>query len=649
MKKYPNELQEVLRLRDVALKEKEEVSLSIESIGFGDHYTFAARGYHPVSGRLVRVYSYEASPQGILRDSVRDITERCRVEAANAKGVKVLIPCTEQDKGRTACVLAAFRIFTPDVFAPHLLEFQRDILKQYADVPLAGACKDEWGFPGRGRFEINDPWFSPLMAEAYARRRPGHDLVRDLLLMVRGESGLDRERAAAINHTMEMIWQRNGEIESDFYAGVKAVFGPESMVATHPTWWYTLAVNEIQKNGASWWLARRDLAQTDEACQLCIRTALSKKWQSPLWYNMYYAPKFEPYTREIWQDVLAGGRVNFHPFFPCEGWQQGKLTTSLLNGELLHADARIRLLNAISTAPKDCPVAVVFGHSNAMNWAGAGFADYGVKIAEALWGRGFPADLIPSDEIQNGSLVLDSEGWVRYGSQRYAALVLYHPEYDRGSTAEFFRKAATGKTRLFRVGPWTTDFEGRPFDGNANLPAEMTPYDVNQLILHMQTSAIEPQSPPAMKGHCRLLDGTHILISAQKNVTGDVIQETLKLRGQQVQFDAVGVAAVHLGPDGKLEAMAAGGLKSLKAGGLTIDLADRCDVALWRDKNGQWRGILQGVDGPVPEPLTRITKTWTRLTVPTRLGVESARPTTDLEHRHGRDAAQAASSQRRPQ
>ena len=486
------------------------------------------------------------------------------------------------------------------------------------------------------------------MAEAYARRRPGRDLVRDLLLMARGESGRERERAAAINHYMEMIWQRNGEIETDFYAGVKDVFGPVAMVATHPTWWYCLAVNEIQKNGASWWLARRDLAQTDEACQFCVRTALSKKWRSPLWYNMYYAPKVEPYYREIWQDVLAGGRVNFHPFFPCEGWQKGKMTTSLLKDELLQADARIRLLNYISTAPKDCPVAVVFGHSCAVNWAGPGFADYGVKVAEVLWSRGFPADLIPSDEIQNGSLVLDPEGWVRYGPQRYAALVLHQPEYERSSTAEFFRKAASGKTRLFRVGPWTTDFDGQPLDGDANLPAQMTSYDPNQLIRHLQAAGVEPQTPPSMKGSCRLLDGTRVLISAQKNVTGDVIRETLKVQKQQAQFDAEGVAAVRFGPDGKLEALAAGGLKSFKGGDVTIELAQRVDVALWRDKDGQWRGILQGVDGPVLEPLTRITKTWTRLSVPKRLGVEPVQPTTELENRHGRDAMKAASSQRRP-
>jgi len=55
------------------------------------------------------------------------------------------------------------------------------------------------------------------MAGEYARRRPGHELERDLLLMVKGENQRDGERAAAINHYMEMNWQRNGEVEAAFY------------------------------------------------------------------------------------------------------------------------------------------------------------------------------------------------------------------------------------------------------------------------------------------------------------------------------------------------------------------------------------------------------------------------------------------------
>ena len=69
--------------------------------------------------------------------------------------------------------------------------------------------------------------------------------------------------------------------------------------------------------------------------------------------------------------------------------------------------------------------------------------------------------------------------------------------------------------------------------------------------------------------------------------------------------------------------MAAGGLKSFRAADMTIELAERTDVAVWHDKDGRWLGIVQGLDGPVPAPLERITARWIRLTVPARLATES--------------------------
>ena len=62
--RYPDELQEIVRLREVALTEAGEASLAIEPINLGDHYTYRARGYDSVSARLLRVYSYVAGTQG---------------------------------------------------------------------------------------------------------------------------------------------------------------------------------------------------------------------------------------------------------------------------------------------------------------------------------------------------------------------------------------------------------------------------------------------------------------------------------------------------------------------------------------------------------------------------------------------------------
>jgi len=145
---YPDEMQEMLRLRAVDLTASGEVALTISSVTLNDHMTGGTTPYIPLAGRLVRVYSYERGPDGIEPDSVQDITQSAYVTAsASEKEVAVTIACGPEAKGRQACIMAAFTLFTPDVFSPHLISFQREIAKQYADTGLAGIAKDEWGFP----------------------------------------------------------------------------------------------------------------------------------------------------------------------------------------------------------------------------------------------------------------------------------------------------------------------------------------------------------------------------------------------------------------------------------------------------------------------------------------------------------------------
>ncbi len=121
---------------------------------------------------------------------------------------------------------------------------------------------------------------------------------------------------------------------------------------------------------------------------------------------------------------------------------------------------------------------------------------------------------------------------------------------------------------------------------------------------------------PATMGRLRLLDGTVIYAAGTNEVAGDSIQKTFTVRGGEVTFDAVGVAAVRLDEQGGLEAMAAGGLKSFVGGGVSIELPDRIDVALWKDNSAAWQGVLQRHQGSVPETLASLCRKWTCLRVP---------------------------------
>ena len=636
--KYPDELQEMLLLQEIKLSTKNSVETVVHSLGLSDHYTHRTTLYIPLHGSLLRVYSYVRDSFGIEWQTLKDITTECIVVSASKDSVHVQIPGVNKNSSSHACVMVSFTHLTPDVFAPHLKEFQRKIIEQYSDVPLAGVAKDEWGFPPSfdGNPEKNQFWFSKHRALAYAERTNGRDLLADCLLMSIGIKGEENQRRMAINHFMEMSWQRNGELEDDFYNTVKNIFGTNAVVATHPTWWPYPDLREYKKNGLDWWVATRDLAQTDELTPFAVRTALAKKWNSPVWYNMYYSKDKVDYERSVWSYALAGGRINYHQLYPFENFNEAR--KELLRGELMLAESRVRLLNFISRSPLNCPIAVIFGHASAMNWAGPAYNDVGMEVADNLWREGFPADLIPSSEIENKSLYIDEDGWICYGIQRYAAVLLYHPEFEKLSTAAFFNKAQEGPTMLFRVGNWTQNFEGEAINGNAALPKNMVQSsDARSVVSEISTALLAqklaPQTPstaelkgfghtsssPPTSGFCRLIDGTYIQIAGTDNVAGDTIKSNITIGDHEVTFDAIGVAAVRLDNEGRLEAMAAGGLIYFKVENFEIILDKRADIALWKNAQGEWVGVLQGWKSAIPTQLLTITKEWIRLDVPVPL------------------------------
>ena len=628
---FPDEQQEMVRMREVGLKEAGIVSLSIEGMKLGDHYTFGpAPDYDSYSSRLLRVYSYST-----LGNDIQDVTDRCTVEMANGENIRVAINCREKDKGRKACVMAAFTFFTPDLFSPHLAGFEKNLLKQYADVHLAGACKDEWGFPGRFDPLTSDLWYSESMAKAYTDRRPGRNLVWDMLLMFKSECGKQSDRTAAINHYMQMIGQQCAKVENHYYNSIKELFGETAMAMTHPTWVPFPDNREIFKNGLDWWAVKRDLAQTDESTPYSVRTALAKKWHSPLWFNMYYNETVNSYKTELWQSLLGGGRLNYHPLFPFPDWlSDPDWNKALLKDSLMQAEQRVQLLNYISTKPIDCPVAVIFGHAASINWTEPCFADVGLKLTDKLWEAGFYADLIPSSEIASGDLRIGEDGSIQYGEQRYKAVILYNPEYEPKETADFFSGAsANGQMKICWVGNWSKDFEGNPFDGTAALPVNMKHLNgdsaVEEVIDYLKSKNIMTYTScvlnnanygssmvPGTNGKLQLLDGTVILASGSGNIMGDPIEKSLIVNGHTVKFDAVGLAAVRFNEKGEVEALAGGGLKLFLTENFRIKLSRRIDMALWRDLKGEWHGVLHGFDGAVPDELTRITTDWIKVNVP---------------------------------
>ena len=635
---YPNALQQRLFLKEFDLSEAGTV---VANITYNQNHGDAIIAPGVTGIQLARVFSYQRTAAGAQAGTVQDITSRCLAGSPGSNNIPVTLPAVVPGEGHKACVIVRVTLAYPDVFSPELLQFEAATVQQYADLPLAGLMKDEWGFPAEheGNISKNAFWTSTPREADYATRT-GRNLVRDSLLMFIGEEGRTSDRQAAINDFMEQSTRRNSEVENAVYTQCKATFGPNSFVGTHDTVFPYPDAREFERNGLNWWTATRDFGQTDETTPYSCRTSLTKKCGKPIWFNQWYSSTIESYQKKIWSYALTGGRMNFHVLWPLPTVKEG--AEAIMRSNVIAADSRIRLLNNISDAPLDCPVAVVFGHAGVMNWAGPSFEEIGTELTDAFWRAGIYADLIPTSEITNQSLRTDANGEVWYGKQRYKAVILYQPEFENASTATFFQNANSGSALLRRVGAWTKNFDAQPLNGAALLPARMTlSASINacasDVIAALTAAGIQAQTPSSgdyplwegrgktsidmpAAGRSRLTDGTVILVAGENNRTGDPIQQTLQVNGHEVIIDAVGIAAVRLAADGTLEALAAGKLKRFKAGSVDITLNPPIDLAVWKDTNGTMQGVLQGYTGPVPSALMAIHPNWQRVAVPTLLG-----------------------------
>ena len=175
---YPDEMQEMVCIRETAAGSSDKISIRIESQDLNDHYTGRTTHYIPLNSRLVRAYTFHRTGEGIDPTSMKELSsDEVSLTTHTEKAIEVQLNTPLDGPDARFCVIAAFSHFAADVFAPHLLEFQRSILQQYAGMGLAGPCKDEWGFPPcfDGCPKKDDYWYSKYMEAAYNKHTGGRD------------------------------------------------------------------------------------------------------------------------------------------------------------------------------------------------------------------------------------------------------------------------------------------------------------------------------------------------------------------------------------------------------------------------------------------------------------------------------------------
>jgi len=519
-----------------------------------------------------------------------------------------------------------YAIAYPDLWSDAVASFPRETVDLYRSLGVDGAMRDEWGFPPPyPEMEHQRAfWYSEGFASAYRAFTGGGELAKDVVLMALGEPGRERARAAAFDAYNKLLRQRCAFLEKDHYDYAKRVFGADTYVTKHATWFPEIGWREMAKNGLVWWEAKRDWAQADELTPVPAVLGMMRLSDGPCWMNEGYDVSCTYVARHAWQYALFGGRMVWHWMYPHDGAAAGMSAEEdyrrrhmlMLDDPGCRAVQRAtRLVNLISRAKPVSAVAFFFGRDAVMNPADPAYLDWGRKAVYGLWRKGYLVDLYPADYIRSEAFKLDKDGYFRIGDNAYRAVVLHH--VDPSARAHYLARAArsSAKTKLFDTAAHTVeDIAAALAKTDAVRQTPCVPIRGEKQI----QGRWEDMFPPA-DGTLELTDGTKIRIRAKDDLRGDFLDDqTLDFGGdKKIRYSARGLFAARFGADGRPDAVCGAGVTRLAApGGFEFTDARGVDFALVRHF-GEWRGVFQAPIGTkMPNGLKALAAQWTHLVVP---------------------------------
>ena len=421
--------------------------------------------------------------QGILRCKCADTDADGRIIESTVEDItaftsytdtEVIVHAGKEHAGKKVICFPYVLSDRFDVCGDEYKLHQKKLFERVKHIPFSGASTDEWGVELLGGLN-GGRWLcvSDGMCKYY-REACGRDLHEDLLwLRCQSADDPDKNRRVVRDY-LRVLRERCVDANATFYDEVKRYFGADALVLCHPTWMgHSHCVNfECPKNGLDWWEIKRDFAQTDEMIYRPLRFAMSRKYPENLHYNMWYSQHthvLKTYFIETWCSARFGGRTHhlgYEITEPCalELYPEGHLEA------ISEMEAQIEKLNAVQTSRPDSRVLVVFGMNAATNWAiqepnQEQLAPYGKYIAadfdlsNDLLNRFYLCDLVPSSEIENGSLTLDG-GKAVYCGHSYDAVIAAHPIALSESEKEFFRAYDANGGTLMVFGDEEGDLAG---------------------------------------------------------------------------------------------------------------------------------------------------------------------------------------------
>lgn len=583
-----------------------------------DHMSWGStRAYDPTGSALLGSWAIGAD------GSRRRVAAKVTAQSEDS----LTAECGGLASGEEFVALIEFRLYSIDVFSPLLMPYTRQLMERYRDLGVDGAMKDEWGHPPSYSF---DPlfeknllyWYSPNFAAAYAKKTGGRVLADDMVDMSFGGKGAEK----MVDDYNRVNLERNVAIERHHYYSCKEIFGDDTYVTKHSTWWGSLAWPEFRHDGLSWWQAKRDVAQFDETTAVPVMLGITKKFGRG-WLNEGYQNAPEKYAPLLWRYALSGGRMVYHGVYPMPKKRYGdysprekalasKFDILKANGAI--AQSRIRLASVLTDSAPDSQVAFVFGHFNLMNWLKTDtFNDWGAEKVASITSCGWLVDAYPSTEIENFSI--DSEGYLWMGAQRYPAMALYHADPEHVEMLD--RLVARGvKTKIFTLEKNGNADEIKAYlarIGAGKQPAVGGTQSITNKWFgtggNVNWGGDQYARPD---GVLRMIDGTLERFKAVKSSAGDPIEGELAPDGVKVAYRAVGFFGARA-EGGRVVAVAGAQVSKVETADLKIELKVPEDIVLKRDATG-WYGLLQRRDtvAEIPAALKAVTDRWTVLAAP---------------------------------
>lgn len=485
---------------------------------------------------------------------------------------RITVRAGKENAGKTAYVSLLTRQPIPDLASDRLPDYFRKmagILKNTSPA-IGGTFSDEWGYDVILKISEPNPYddnnlfirhlsVSDAFAAKYAAQFPGCSLEEDFFHLQYAPADNPALRIAAVNRYFTVYRSITEKNDRDMYEITKEFFGDDAFYGVHPTWWGSVdSLNfEFFKNGFYWWNAKRDIAQTDEMVIMPIRTALSHKWGSSIFYNMWYSMgtrKIETYYHDTWNSVRFGGRTHHHSYRCPNEPVVLELAGEGLLESLEEMEKKVRIIDNLQKTAADCRVLVLFGMEAVSNWA-LSLGNDEKRVLTPPWAPQNPkldavlntanalfdfrlCDLVPTNEITSGSLYIQENGLPCYGTQSYDAVLLFYPECMTPQCYAFLD--ALDKSRLIVCGSASLYADGTALsDKDAALlqkAYKRYPSLPEASLLDADLQALSVAANRTQSG-CALQNGDWIFTAVGEKATGNRLHVKECVNGCDIAFE----------------------------------------------------------------------------------------------------------------